>query len=325
MKRLGIFYGGDGEERDVSIKSKQSVVRALKESDYSLIEIEVAGGFLVNGEAVDTSDFGDMIDVALIAMHGSFGEDGQLQKILRSEGIPYVGTGPLASFNAFSKATTKEILSTFNIQTAAYLVFDRKDIENKGVQAIAQEIFSSLPQPCVIKPSTSGSSYGVSIAKTLQGIGTALGEALQYSDQIVVEEFIKGTEYAVGIIEDYRDESLYVLPPVEIVPPSNKDFFDTESKYDGSSQEICPAVIPDDLSDSITSVTRDVFKKLFLRDYARVDFIAHPTRGLFVLEVNTLPGLTSESLFPKELKAVGISEKEFFELMVERANARLSD
>lgn len=325
MKKVGIFYGGIDAEKDVSVASKQSVIKALKNTEYNIVEILVRDDFYINDAQVSKDELSQRIDIAFIAMHGAFGEDGQLQKILREEGIPYVGTGPLASFNAFSKATTKEILTTFNIQTAPYLVFNKEDIKSRGGQTIAQEIFSSLPQPCVIKPSTAGSSYGISIAKSISQIVTGLEEALHYSDTIVVEEFIRGKEYCVGLIEDMRDKELYALPAVGIIPPANKDFFDTESKYDGSSQEICPAHISPELSEKLTDVSKKVFQTLFLRDYARVDFIAHPTRGLFVLEVNTLPGLTAESLLPKELHAVGISMTEFLEHVIKRAESRLSD
>ena len=324
MKRVGIFFTKQGEESDVSLETYQTFVSALKKlSQYNPISIEIRDKKFFMREEDQTQEIAPTsldthIDCALIATHGSFGEDGQLQKILEEQHIPFVGTRGYQSSVAFSKATTKDVLERSLIQSAPYVTIHGKDVDH----ATASHIFSSIPQPCIIKPSNSGSSHGVSKCSSVDEIREGIVEALKYSDVLIAEEFIDGQEFAVGVIRDIRDQELYILPPVEIIPPVGKDFFDTESKYDGSTQEICPAQISDELRIELEKVTKNVVSTIVIEDYARVDFRVHPKRGIFVLEVNTLPGMSSESLFPKELTAVGITMSEFLEHVLTRALTR---
>ena len=172
-----------------------------------------------------------------------------------------------------------------------------------GADTIARELFGTFPLPAVVKPVSGGSSVGVSIVRTMNDISQALRLAGEHSPSVLVQEFISGTEATVGIIEDFREQKLYALPPVEIRPDGH--FFDYDAKYKGKSREIVPATFSENYKKELEALARTVHSALGLRHYSRSDFIIHPRRGIYFLEVNTLPGLTAESLIPKALQAVG--------------------
>ena len=316
MKRVGLFFTREGEEALISEETRKSISQALRSiGSASIVEIEVtSNGFIYQDTVLKNHDLSDHIDYACIAIHGELGEGGGLQKIFEDHHIPYIGTNAYQSSVAFSKAATKAVLESSGIKSATYQVFKRDEIDGKT----ASHIFTTMPQPCIVKPSTSGSSYGVSKCRTIHEIQNALSEALQYSDTIVVEEFIEGREFFVGVITDFRNKELYMLPAVEAILADGKEFFDTEAKYDGSTNEVCPANINEELSQELQDATKAVCSAIHIRDYARIDFIAHPTRGVFVIEVNTLPGMSSESLFPKAIKTIGLSMRDMFKMFIER-------
>jgi len=316
MKRIGIFWSSEGEEGKISLQTKQSLEKAIRQiKDVKIFDIEVVqSGYILNDKNVSLEQLADLVDVAVVAVHGDVGESGRLQKRFEDNHIPYVGTNAYQSGVAFSKAATKRVLEDAGVQTAAYQIYARDDINEKT----ASEIFTTLPQPCIIKPSTSGSSYGVSKCGSIEEISIALREALSFSDVVIAEEFIEGREFAAGIITNYRDQDLYVLPAVEIITGDDKEFFDTESKYDGSTREVCPANIDRELANVLVEKTKEVCSVIRIDDYGRVDFIAHPTRGIFAIEVNTLPGMSDESLFPKAIEAIGLSMTELFEHMISK-------
>jgi D-alanine-D-alanine ligase len=162
--------------------------------------------------------------------------------------------------------------------------------------------------PAVVKPTSSGSSVGVSLVKYYDELPAALGEAAKYDDSVIIEEYIPGIEATCGVVEGFRGQELYALPPVEIRPAT--EFFDYEAKYKGKSQEIVPATFSEKFKLEIEELARKIHRALGLRHYSRSDFIIHPRRGIYVLEVNTLPGLTEESLLPKALRAVGSDTNE---------------
>jgi D-alanine-D-alanine ligase len=164
-----------------------------------------------------------------------------------------------------------------------------------------------------------GSSVGTAIAKTLLELESAIDDALQYSDQALIEEFIFGREATCGVVDNFRNESIYSLLPVEIRKPSNATFFDYDAKYSGKSEEICPGNFTAVEKEMIQKIAKEAHKALGLRHYSRSDFIIHPKRGIYILETNTLPGLTSESLLPKSLQAVGCSLSDFFDHLIKLA------
>ncbi len=205
------------------------------------------------------------------------------------------------------------------ILLAQHILLDKSELRT-GRQ-YAGEIRSRFDGEYILKPVSSGSSIGVvHVSDTLE-LADAIEKMFEDHDAILVEQFIKGREFTCGVVERYRNHDMYALPPVEIVTPSESSFFDYEVKYNGASQEICPASIPHAMKMMIEDAAREIHTTLNLRQYSRSDFILGE-KGLYFLEVNTLPGLTTESLFPKALRAVGSTFDEFIVHLVE--DARIS-
>ena len=289
-KHITIFFGGIDSERAVSLKTVKTVEKYLDSSQYDIARVEVMedrtwqrGGKQVGEEILQWTDY------AFIAGHGTYMEDGELQKILDSHRVPYNGTDALSSKIAFSKSATKEIFSRYGIQTAVY----ETHMLDQNLEELAQTIFQSFPQPCVIKPDRGGSSCGVAIASTRAAIYDALTRVAILTDKVIVEEYITGKEATCGVVESMRDEDVYALPPVEIIPAN--EFFDYEAKYEGQVQEICPAGFSDELKSELQDLARKVHINLGLSDYSRTDFIIHEKKGIYLLEVNTLPDFTEKS------------------------------
>jgi len=319
--RVGLFFGGVDQEREVSRESAVTVRAHLDQTKYEVVNIEILSEekFMLNGTETSFDDVCEYIDIAVLALHGLFGEDGTLQRLLDEHLIPHTGSDALASAVSFSKLLTKEVFERFDIKTPVYEKVTRDECATKtACKKKAGELFMSFPQPCVVKPTAAGSSLGVSICNTIDEINQGLYKAFEIGDKVVVEEYISGCEATVGVIDDFRDQDIYALPAVEIIPPVEKGFFDFETKYNGTTQEICPAVLSDKVAKELGDIASKVHKTLHLKDYSRTDFIIHPTRGIFALEVNTLPGMSAESLFPKELKAVGVSISDFLDHIIQR-------
>ena len=173
--------------------------------------------------------------------------------------------------------------------------------------------------PAIVKPGGSGSSMGVSLVKVLKEILPAIENALKYSDVVIVEEFIKGKEATCGVVEKFRMEQIYPLLPIEITTPKEFEFFGYEAKYSGCSSEVCPGNFSEKEKKMIQTMAVDAHRVLGLRHYSRSDFIVNSKRGVYILEVNTLPGLTKESLFPKSLEAVGCSLSYFLDHVIRLA------
>lgn len=254
------------------------------------------------------------IDVAVLGLHGEYGEDGEVQKVLESFRIPYTGSDSLASFIAMHKVLAKERAKEAGLLTPKYALFENED----QIEELAHEVVRTFQQPVVVKPVRWGSSVGVSIvagyAPLVEVVQKLFSEG---AGGVLVEEMIRGTEATVGVVEGLRGEALYVAPPVEIIPPE-KDFFSYDAKYSGETKEICPGRFRRSVRDELIRQARLMHQELGLRHYSRSDFIVSP-RGVYYLETNTLPGLTSESLLPKSLAAVGVTLAEFLEHLIRLA------
>ena len=305
--RVGVLRGGPSNEYEVSLATGANFLKALREKFHDVyiakdILISKQGEWYCDGLPMKAEDIGSKVDVALLGLHGTYGEDGKVQQLLERLHLPYTGSDSLASAVAMNKILTKKAFVAHGIKVAGDKIYDSKKVvaDSSGV---AQELFRTFSLPVVVKPACSGSSVGISIAKNVEELETGLIEAAKHSDTVLVEEYIKGTEASVGVIEKFRGEKLYVLPVAEIVP--KKEFFDYEAKYQGASEEIVPARFSKEIKDQLADLARKVHKSVGLRHYSRSDFIIHPKRGIFALEVNTLPGFADQSIIPKELRAVG--------------------
>ncbi len=318
---VAILRGGPSSEHEVSLKTAESVFQNLYRGKYQVrdILIDKDGVWHIAGSARKPEQALRGVDVAFIALHGEYGEDGQVQRILEHLSIPYTGSDVFGSVVAMNKVLAKQRLAKEGIKTPSFTVV-REVEEDKDQQIL--EAFRQVPLPVVIKPASLGSSVGVSLARDFYGFESGIRRALSHAPVALIEEYIPGREATCGVIEGFRGRERYALLPVEIRPPAEKELFDYEAKYSGISQEICPGNFsPQDMTElqRLAVVAHDA---LGLRHYSRSDFIVTPKRGIYFLEANTLPGLTSESLLPKALRAIGSGLPEFLDHVIELALAR---
>jgi len=318
--RVGVLRGGPSSEYDVSLKTGASVLRNLDEERYQPVDLFVdkAGVWHARGLPTNSRRALQSVDVVINAMHGEFGEDGTVQKILEAAGTPYTGTRAFSSALAMNKIGTRRMLEKLGVKMPRHMAISRGD----DLSERSTYIFQTLSQPVVVKPAASGSSVGVAIVHGAPAIARALEEALEISDRALVEEYLSGREATCGVLERFRDQDIYVLPPIEIIPPKENTFFDYDAKYSGKTQEICPGNFSHETKQELAELSRQIHEALGLRHYSRSDFIVTPKRGIHFLEVNTLPGLTAESLYPKATGAVGCTFPQLLDHLIFLAQVR---
>ena len=318
--RVGVLRGGPNKEYEISLQSGAAV---LKNLPYGTTGVDIFigrdGMWHVGGIPVKEGDALSRVDVVWNALHGVYGEDGTVQRILETFGIPYTGSEPHASFLGMNKERAKLELVDAGFRMPRHSIFrTREDTAHEA----AQSIFSHVAPPWIIKPIAGGSSVGIVIARTFPELVStlqALALAEDSESAYIVEEMIRGKEATVGILDDFRGEDIYALPPVEIRPPTGSVFWDYDAKYSGKSEEICPGNFSRTEKEALTEAAKVIHKRLGLRHYSRSDFIVSANDKVYFLEVNTLPGLTQESLFPKALDAVGASIPYFIEHVLKQA------
>lgn len=318
---VGVLRGGPSKEHEVSLKSGAAMLKHLEAPRYHVrdIYIDKQGQWHDRGKATSPERVLPSIDVALIALHGEYGESGKVQRLLEQYGVPYTGADSFASFLAMHKVMSKEKMHEHGLLVPEY----RYVQEAATAPEIVAEVIRSFHQPVVVKPATGGSSIGVSIiagyAPVLEAVEKLFGEG---ASGVLIEELIRGTEATVGVVENLRGEELYALPAVEIVPPAD-DFFSYAAKYSGASREIVPGRFPKKVADELARAAMLAHTTLGQRHYSRSDFIISP-RGVYFLETNSAAavGLTEESLFPKSLAAIGIKPPEFFAHLINLALER---
>ena len=288
-KTIGVLMGGLSPEREVSIITGNSVLEALNRKRLNALPINVDHNI---GETLKSS----RIDLAFLALHGTFGEDGCIQGLLEYFKIPYTGAGVIGSALAYDKLKSKEILKFHGIPTANYEVFYKN-----------QKVCRELDLPVVVKPINQGSSLGVTIVTEEKDWDLALKTAFAYSHEVIAEEFINGKLLAIGM------NGIKPMPIVQIRPKSG--FYDYEAKYtSGKTEYICPAVIGEDEKNSCRKIATQVFQLLRGRGFPRVDVILDSHGVPQVLEMNTIPGMTPNSLLPMAAQKMGL---EFDDLVVE--------
>jgi len=305
--RVGVLRGGPSSEYEVSLNSGAAVIHAIQKdlSDKYQphdIFIDKLGHWHFDGTPIELGGLHGKIDVIFNALHGAYGEDGKVQHLLEHHGIPFTGSGSVGSAIGMNKAHSKKAFKDYDIKTAHWVLIGSDEIAGDP-NKIVRKLFESFLLPAVVKPTSGGSSVGVSIVRNYEEFFNALNKASHHGPSVMVEEFISGIEATCGVVENFRGQELYALPPVEIRPMT--EFFDYEAKYNNKSLEIVPATFSEKTKKEIEESARKIHQALGLRHYSRSDFIIHPKRGVYALEVNTLPGLTNESLLPKSLRAVG--------------------
>lgn len=320
MKRVAVLRGGPSSEYEVSLKSGAAVLTALRKLNYPHKDITITkkGDWLESGIARSPEKALEAVDVVFIALHGEYGEDGQVQRILQRLKIPFTGSNAFSSAVAFNKELTKHTLKDHGIKMAKHRKVDRSSLRN--LQTEIDYISEAMQSELFIKPLASGSSIGARYIGTHAHLRDALTDLLEQYDAVMVEEFIRGKEATVGVLEGFRDHDVYVLPPIEIVPPNGLPFFSHDVKYDGTTEEIVPGRFSYAEKAALADAAARIHKALHCDHYSRSDFIIK-NGEVYFLEINTLPGLTDESLLPKAAAAVGLSFEDLIQHLVETSRA----
>lgn len=310
--KIGLFCGGFSSEFDISLKSAQTIIDHFPTHlEPVLIHVTKEGWYVpqnneklpfsIENMSYVTTQGEQKIDAGLIYIHGNPGENGKIQALFDMLQLPYVNSNALASELSFDKWYCNQFLSSCGIPVAKSLFLTYK------TQFSNEEIISSLGLPCFVKPSDSGSSFGISKVIKAEDLNSALDKAFQEGKTVVIESFLQGTEVTCGV---YRSTAgVVTLPLTEII--SENDFFDYDAKYLGKSQEITPARIPDSLKEKVWETTKKCYQLLQLRSIARIDFML-VNDVPYVIEVNTTPGFSPASLVPQMLAEKGTSIQEFW-------------
>ncbi len=342
--KIVVLAGGLSTERDVSITSGKQVAAALKSKGHKVVLLDVFMGYEEKLDSIDAlfengydftesitgvstqipdleeikairkdksdSIFGENVidicksaDICFLALHGGVGENGQLQAALDMLGIKYTGAGYLGSAIAMDKGVTKAVFLHGDVPTPMSKLYQKHALSSG-------ELSTWVDFPCVVKPCSAGSSVGVSIVQTKDDFEKAMVDAFKYEGQVLVEQYIKGREFSIGVLGDKA------LPIIEIIPKTG--FYDYVNKYQaGNTEEICPAILDDATTKKLQNAALHAFSELHLESYARIDFLLDDKGDIFCLEANTLPGMTPISLLPQEAKADGIDFPELCEKIVE--------
>lgn len=299
--------GGVSSERDISLKSGKAIVEALQHAKLDAVPV-IIDSHDPNQIAQTLNDNG--IAIAFIALHGKFGEDGEIQQILEDCRIPYTGSGVEASRRAFDKIETQNLLKKNNISVPSYVSLNKGEVIDPLHIAEAIGAF-----PFVVKPAREGSSIGVCIVHNEEELAEALDNAHTLCDAVLIEQCIKGRELTVGILGEEA------LPVVEICP--KQGFFDFDAKYTkGATEYFVPADIPEGLKTQLQDTALEVHRLLGCEDFSRVDFMADDALNHYVLELNTIPGFTATSLLPKAAGECGINFEQLCIKLLEFAYAK---
>ena len=307
--RLALIAGGTSDEREVSLKGAAGVERALDPAKYEVTRYDPAA------DLARIARDAEKIDVAFLLLHGVNGEDGTIQGFLDLLGIPYQGAGVLGSALSMDKNLAKTMYQLNGLPVAPWVMAEPGNLQDAG------RILAKVGLPCVVKPVRQGSSIGMSIVRQAEKLPEALRLALRHDDSVMVEKYIKGRELTAGVL---GNASLEALPLVEVIPGAKFEFFDYEAKYQpGASREICPAEVSDAVQCKAQEYAVQAHRCLQLRGYSRTDMIlAADEDELYLLETNTIPGMTPTSLLPQAAAAAGYSFSALLDRLIELAQEK---
>lgn len=289
--KIGVLMGGPSTERDISLASGKAVYESLSQAGLNVAAIDIkTDGKEENIRLIKSQE----IDLAFIALHGRFGEDGQIQEILDTLKVPYTGSGAVASRLAMDKIASRKIFEASGLHVPRYKIEDKLSYNTNW-----RTHHNDFTLPLVVKPATHGSSIGLSVVDREEELDKSVDLAFSFDERIIIEEYIRGREVTVGILDELA------LPVIEIIP--KKRFFDYEAKYQsGMTDYVVPAELEDEIAQKIQEAALSAHKLLGCYGCSRVDMILSSDNIPFLLEVNTIPGFTVTSLLPKAAKAVGI-------------------
>ena len=321
-RNIAIVCGGDSSEHDVSLRSAQGLYSFFDKERYNVYivdikgqdwHVELPGGITAR---IDRNDFSFVedgkamwFDYAYITIHGTPGENGILQGYFDLIGIPYSTSGVLVEAMTFDKFVLNQYLRGYGVAVADSLLI------RQGYEQLVSddEIEQRIGMPCFVKPAADGSSFGVSKVKNKDQLAPAIRKAMLESDEIMVEQFLDGTEISIGVYKT-REKSV-VLPATEVV--TNNEFFDYDAKYNGQVQEITPARLSEDVTRRVREITSHIYDILHCNGIIRIDYIISKDGKIFMLEVNTTPGMTATSFIPQQVRAAGLEMKDVLTDIVE--------
>jgi len=307
-RKVAVLLGGKSAEREISLKTGEAVYQALLELGYTAIKIDTAGPVISQ-----LNDF--QPDVVFIALHGKYGEDGTIQGVVETLGYPYTGCGVLASALAMDKIYTKKILVYDGIPTAKFMTVAQNDIAFENLPNFYNKVKEEIGYPLVVKAPTQGSTIGIYFISKEEELLESIKNAFTYDPVIMIEKFIEGTEVTVSVL---GNEKPFALPSLEIISKTGR--YDYKAKYTkGLSEHIIPARVPKETDQLISELAVKTYKAIGCRGFARVDFIVDKNLQPFVLEINTIPGMTETSLLPDAARAVGIEFPQLVEKIVNLA------
>lgn len=317
--RVAVLAGGFSSERDVSLRSGEMVRRNLDPERYTAEVIDLQD--LLPPASISWSDLKARFDVAFLALHGEGGEDGTIQGALDLLDMPYTGSGVYASALAMNKWRTKQVYQANGIPTADALAFDLRYHPRPEAEEVKRQAEARFGYPYVLKADNQGSSFGVYLVRQASEFEAAWGQAQGFSPEILIERYVPGTEVSCGVIGGH---DLQALPIVEIVPAG--EFFDFEAKYTpGAAEEIVPARLSSEMTLRVQHLALKAHKALGCWGMSRTDMRITPEGEIYVLETNTIPGLTEGSLLPKEARAAGLMLPELFDQLLSFALTRHSE
>ena len=321
-RNIAIVCGGDSSEHDVSLRSAQGLYSFFDKERYNVYivdikgqdwHVELPGGITAR---IDRNDFSFVedgkakwFDYAYIPIHGTPGENGILQGYFDLIGIPYSTSGVLVEAMTFDKFVLNQYLRGYGVAVADSLLI------RQGYEQLVSddEIEQRIGMPCFVKPAADGSSFGVSKVKNKDQLAPAIRKAMLESDEIMVEQFLEGTEISIGVYKT-REKSV-VLPATEVV--TQNEFFDYDAKYNGQVQEITPARLSEDVTRRVREITSHIYDILHCNGIIRIDYIISKDGKIFMLEVNTTPGMTPTSFIPQQVRAAGLDMKDVLSDIVE--------
>ena len=314
MSRVAVLKGGRSLERQVSLRSGARVEGALTRLGHEVIAIDVGADLVERLRDAEP-------DVAFVALHGRDGEDGTVQELLEIAGVPYTGSGVSACIRSADKVLAKHAMRDAGLPTPDFYAFNETAFKELGAAGALPEIAERLEFPIVVKPAGQGSALGIKFARTPGDVPTALVSAFSYDSKVLLERHVPGRDLAVSVVE--LEDGPTALPVVEALP-RGEDFYDFEARYEiGGSEFVCPADLPGDGAQRAQAVALEVYALLGCAGFARVDLMREePSGELFVLEVNSVPGLTETSLLPQAAEAHGLGFDALIAQVLDLALAR---
>jgi D-alanine-D-alanine ligase len=313
MKNIAVVMGGYSSEREISMKSGSIAFKFLDKKVYHIYKVVIDndGWRLIKNNQefpINKIDFSVILndskinfDGIFMAIHGKPGENGELQKYFDKLNIPYTTSGQKAAKLSFDKGLCNQFLSNNGLKCAESITI------KKDQKIEVEKIIALTNLPCFVKPNSNGSSFGISKVNKKEMLVEAINKAFQFDNKILIESFLDGTEVSCGI-HNFNDQ-LYTFPITEIV--SENEFFDYQAKYEGKSKEITPARLSEEISKAVSEQTKKTYKLLNLDGIARIDFMIVKNQP-FIIEANTVPGLSQESIIPQQAKCAGIELSELF-------------